>query len=378
MKIDNRGLPLSVLIAPDKFKGTLTAEQAAKAIARGWKTARPKDHLTELPISDGGDGFGPLLAHSFGANSQSAPTRNAAGQPIKGLYWVTSNETALVESANIIGLAMLPESHHRPLQNDSAGLGIILRHVEAQSTNQCIIGIGGSATNDGGFGVARELGWLFLDRHSQEILQWPNLVELTKIVPPQRTLSMAVTVAVDVLNPLLGPNGCTRVYAPQKGLKNEEIEGAEAALARLAEVWEIQMNKDAASLAGAGAAGGLGFGLHCFARAEIRSGFEIFAEAAQLDTLLCETDLVVTGEGAMDRQTVMGKGVGQLAQRAGAHDCQCIGLAGMVEDRPALSDRFAACYALNEIAGKDEAHNNAAHWLEKIAHQSAEVISELT
>jgi len=166
---------------------------------------------------------------------------------------------------------------------------------------------------------------------------------------------------------LLGPNGCTRVYGPQKGLREEYIPQAEAALARLAEVWGTQMGEDVASLPGAGAAGGLGFGLRCFAGAKIQSGFEIFAEAAGLDALLREVDVVVTGEGAMDRQTVMGKGVGELAKRARANGCRCVGLAGMVKDRPALAEVLDDCRALTDLTTTTEGQVNAARWLEKLA-----------
>ena len=361
-------LPLSILIAPDKFKGTLTAPQAAKAIARGWKAARPEDRLTQLPISDGGDGFGALMAGALGANSLTIETQDASHALTNVPYWIDSNSgTAIVESANILGLAMLSAKKRRPLVLDSHGLGIVLRDERFTDCRQIIIGIGGSATNDGGFGMARELGWRFENDRGKPICDWIDLVNLRKIHPTEIKLSSEIIVAVDVQNPLLGPNGCTRVYGPQKGLREEYIPQAEAALARLAEVWEAQMGEDVASLPGAGAAGGLGFGLRCFARAKIRSGFDIFAEAAGLDALLREVDVVVTGEGAMDRQTVMGKGVGELAKRARANGCRCVGLAGMVKDRPALAEVLDDCRALTDLTTATEGQVNAARWLEKLA-----------
>jgi glycerate 2-kinase len=359
-------LPLSILIAPDKFKGTLTAPQAAKAIARGWKAARPEDRLTQLPISDGGDGFGALMAEALGANSLTIETQDASQTQTNAPCWIDSG-TAIVESANILGLAMLSAKKRRPLALDSRGLGIVLRDERFTNCRQIIIGIGGSATNDGGFGVARELGWHFESDRGEPICDWINLVNLKKIHPTETKLSGEIIVAVDVQNPLLGPNGCTRVYGPQKGLREEYIPQAEAALARLAKVWDTQMGEDVASLPGAGAAGGLGFGLRCFAGAKIRSGFEIFAEASGLDALLREVDVVVTGEGAMERQTVMGKGVGELAKRARANGCRCIGLAGMVKDRPALAEVLDDCRALTDLTTATEEQVNAARWLEKLA-----------
>ena len=365
-------LSLSVLIAPDKFKGTLTAPQAAKAIARGWTTARPEDTLTQLPISDGGDGFGALMAGALRADPLTVQTQDASHAPTTAPCWnVYNSGTAIIESANILGLAMLPAEKRRPLALDSRGLGIVLRNENFADCRQQIIGIGGSATNDGGFGMAQELGWSFENAQGEPICAWVDLVDLQKIHPPETELPCEIIVAVDVQNPLLGPNGCTRVFGSQKGLRDEDIPRAEAALARLAEVWEAQTGEDAASLPGAGAAGGLGFGLHCYAEAEIRSGFEIFAEAAGLDALLREADVVVTGEGAMDRQTIMGKGVGELAKRARANGCRSFGLAGMIEDRPTLAKHLDDCRALTDLTTPAEAEADAARWLEKLARETA-------
>ena len=363
-------MPLSILIAPDKFKGTLTAPQAAKAIARGWKSARPKDRLTQLPISDGGDGFGALMAEALGANSLTIETQDASHALTNAPCWIDSNSgTAIVESANILGLAKLSSKKRQPLALDSRGLGIVLRDERFANCRQIIIGIGGSATNDGGFGMARELGWHFENDRGEPIYDWIDLVNLRKIHPTEAKLPGEIIVAGDVQNPLLGPNGCTRVYGLQKGLVEECIPQAEAALERLAEIWETQMGGDVASLPGAGAAGGLGFGLSCFAGAKIRSGFEIFAKAAGLNALLREIDVVVTGEGAMDRQTVMGKGVGELAKRARANGCHCVGLAGLVEDRPSLAEILDDCRALTDLTTATEGQENAARWLEKLARE---------
>jgi glycerate kinase len=365
-------LPLSILIAPDKFKGTLTAPQAAKSVARGWRAARPEDTLTQLPISDGGDGFGELMAEALSAESLTVQTQDAAHAPTDAPCWVVRNSgTAIIESANVIGLAMLAAEKRRPLELDSRGLGIVLRDEQFDECRQRIIGVGGSATNDGGFGMARELDWRFENARGEAICAWIDLVNLQKIHPPKSKFSGETIVAVDVQNPLLGPDGCTRVFGPQKSLREDDIPKAEAALSRLAEVWEARAGEDAASIPGAGAAGGLGFGLHCFAGAKIRSGFEIFAEAAGLEALLCEADVVITGEGAMDRQSVMGKGVGELAKRAGANGCRCIGLAGRVEDRPTLAGYLDDCHALTDLTSATEAEADAARWLEEVAREVA-------
>jgi glycerate kinase len=375
---------LSVLIAPDKFKGTLTAPQAARAIARGWKAARPKDRLTLLPISDGGDGFGPLLAKLMRAKGRVTTSCDAAHNDIRANWWFRGeSRTAIIESAKVVGLAMLRRPERNPMRLDSMGMGWLMNRCSRpgksrqKTARHAIIGIGGSATNDGGFGMAVGLGWRFLDATGKEIARWPHLSCLKKIVPPEPENPMAcllekVTVAVDVQNSLLGRNGCARVYGPQKGLRTRDMPKAEAALTRLAEVWESQTGEDAAGLAGAGAAGGLGFGLHCFAGAEIRPGFEIFAEAAGLAGLIKKADLIITGEGAMDRQTVMGKGVGELAKLARDHDCSCIGLAGQLEDALGLKELFLYCDALTRLTTMADAEAKPGHWLARLARNTAE------
>src|ERR1019366_4061038 len=166
-----------------------------------------------------------------------------------------------------------------------------------------IVGIGGSATNDGGFGMARALGWRFYNTHREELKEWWRLRELADARPPERALPYDITVAVDVANPLLGAKGCSRVYGPQKGLRPQDFELAEKCLDRLAAVLRKQHGIDSAKTAGAGAAGGLGFGLMAFAGARMESGFEVFARCARLDDRISEADLVITGEGRMDSQT---------------------------------------------------------------------------
>jgi len=229
--------------------------------------------------------------------------------------------------------------------------------------------------------MAKTLGWRFLDGDDQEINHWPNLVQLKKIIKPNFSEGYlcnlkSITVAVDVQNPLIGPNGCTRIYGPQKGLSEEDLPRAEAAITRLAEVWASQTGEDVAKLPGAGAAGGLGFGLHCFAGAKIRSGFEIFSETTGLEEILQEADIVTTGEGTMDRQTVMGKGVGELAKMARVKNCRCLGLAGHLEDQLELNDHFEQCRALSEITSHKKAQQAPAQWLEKLTAETAGKINE--
>jgi glycerate 2-kinase len=361
---------MRILIVPDKFKGTLTAHQAARAVARGWRSARPDDSLELLAMSDGGDGFGEVLSELLGAARRTVATVDAAHKRRRAVWWWQARDrVAIVESAKVNGLALMRPRKLHPFQLDTFGLGAILRAASRAAPRECIVGIGGSATNDGGFGLARALGWEFLDRTGNELDEWWRLLDLSHIQAPSTSLKLRVTVAVDVHNPLLGPQGCSRIYGPQKGL--HEFEFAEKCLGRMVSVLKQQHGIDCADVPGAGAAGGLGFGLLAFAGAKVESGFGLFARYARLDKRIRAADVVVTGEGAMDSQTRMGKGVGQIAALSAKLGVPCIGLAGVVDSSVKHSDIFAQARALTEITTSARAHAEAAHFLERLAAEIA-------
>jgi len=365
-------MPLRVLIAPDKFKGTLSAREAAAAIARGWRRSRPHDKLDLLPISDGGDGFGEVMSELLAAKVQRAKTVDAAHRPITATWWwEAKTRTAIVESANVIGLAMLPAGKFHPFTLDTFGLGAVFRAAHRRGAKQIIVGIGGSATNDGGFGLARALGWKFLGRAGKEIRRWTELNELAEVRPPVRGSQPRFVVAVDVQNRLLGMRGATRVYGPQKGLRPADFSRAECCLRRLATVIGIEIGHDFATERGAGAAGGLGFGLRAFVGARLQPGFALFAKRAKFLQRLRVTDLVITGEGAIDRSSAMGKGAGQLALECRALKIPCLGFAGRVIPARQARQLFTEVHALVEIATERQAKTRAGFWLERLAARVA-------
>lgn len=422
-------MPLKVLIAPDKFKGTLAAAAAAAAIARGWRAGRPMDELELLPISDGGDGFGGALSGLLRAGAQMVSTVDAAHRRLRARWWwEPESKTAIIESANVIGLALMPAKKFHPFALDTFGLGAVIRAAVAKGARRCFIGIGGSATNDGGFGVARALGWEFLDGAGNPVMEWTRLDELAELRPPKerrrksssphcthglgggniswtsaltpslsagereahppaygkdvfsrgfgsftgRMGGLELIVAVDVRNPLLGARGCTRIYGPQKGLATGDFAKAESCLRRLARVAREQLGRDGAGERGAGAAGGLGFGLRCFLGARLQPGFDLIARQTGLDRRLRAADLVITGEGAIDASTLMGKGVGELAARCFRLGIPCIGLGGNVAmARGGKQKYFARLHGLTELTGEKNARRNAALWLERLARRVA-------
>ena len=361
-------MPLKVLIVPDKFKGTLTARAAAQAIARGWRKARPNDSLNLLPMTDGGDGFGEVLSDLLGAKVQMARAVDAAHRPCKAQWWwAPKTKTAIIESANVIGLAMLPSKQFHPFELDTFGLGAVITAAAAKGARRCLLGIGGSATNDGGFGLARALGWEFLDTDGVPIEKWTELNRLVRIAAPQkRRWFKELVVALDVQNPLLGPQGATRVYGPQKGMRKKDFATAESCLKGLARVVKRHFRQDFAREPGSGAAGGLGFGLMAFADARTESGFDAFARYAALERRLAWADLVITGEGAIDRSTFMGKAVGQIATRCHKLRIPCIALAGMVTAKAERKQGFTKVQALTELTSLEQANAKPAHWLERL------------
>jgi glycerate kinase len=343
-----RGKRLHVLIVPDKFKGTMTARQAADAMARGWRRSRPGDRLTTLPATDGGDGFGAVMGGLLGARRRFVTTQNAAHVPCRSpWWWEPRHRIAVVESAAVIGLAMLPKHRFHPFELDTLGLGGLLQSIAKAQPRSCLIGVGGSATNDGGFGLALALGWKFFRQNGTPLRAWTELVHLARIEPPSTPwLAGKIVVALDVRNGLLGPRGATRVYGPQKGLQPEELMPAEACLRRLAAVWQRQFGSALARRPGAGAAGGLGFALMAFLGAHPRSGIEVFAEHATLDSRIQAADLVLTGEGSLDRSSLMGKGVGEIARRCRQWGKPCLGLSGVTDGSPQLRRAFESVHAL--------------------------------
>lgn len=363
---------MRVLVVPDKFKGTLSAEAAARAIAAGWRRTRPQDAVDLLPMSDGGDGFGPVIGGLLRARARSLPTSNAAGRPHRARWWwAPDRQTAIIEAAQSNGLALLPPGHFHPFDLDTFGVGRLIHAARRAGAKSCLIGIGGSATNDGGFGLARALGWRFLDQRGRGLLEWTQLDRLAEVVSPEPPPPPCeYVVATDVSNPLLGPRGASRIYGPQKGLTPRDLPRAEKCLAQLARVVHKRLGFDSRS-PGSGAAGGLGFGLQAFLGATRRLGFDLFSELADLDRRVARADLVITGEGSIDASTRMGKGVGQLLARCAQLGRPIILLGGRIQLRGPLPPGVRAAHSLMEFVGEQQAMTETARSLRRLAATAA-------
>jgi glycerate kinase len=327
-------------------------------------------------MSDGGEGFGEIIGGMMGGRRIDVLTVDCAGAGHPATFWwIKREETAVIETAEVNGLARLPPGKFHPFDLDTFGLGKIFGCAGFNlGVKKAIVGIGGSATNDGGFGLARSLGWKFLSDRD-EISAWTELDRLQKIEMPSKRIDIDLTIACDVQNPLLGPNGCSRIYGPQKGLREQDMLKAESCLARLAEVSKDTLGNDFAREPGTGAAGGLGFGLRAFLNGKFVPGFEVFAEACTLDDRLKDADIVISGEGAIDSQSLMGKGVGALFQRARQLRVKRIGLAGSLA--PDVKSQFAHDANLlllgivPDLASLDQAKAQPAKYLSLLASEAA-------
>jgi glycerate kinase len=325
-------------------------------------------------MSDGGDGFGEVLAGLLKLETEHVTTVDAAHRPCQATWWWgAESRTAVIESARVVGLALLPPKQYHPFQLDTSGLGALLQAAANLGASRHLIGIGGSATNDGGFGLAKALGWGFFTQQDRPILSWTELAALERIEPPRTPLALPeVLVAVDVQNLLLGPEGASRIYGPQKGLRQEDFTLAEAALRRLAEVAREQLGSLAASVPGSGAAGGLGFGLHCFFGARLESGYDVFARHAHLQDRIRSADLVITGEGAIDRSTLMGKGVGEVAKLCSQEQVPCVGLAGTLLRTSGETGPFTQLHGIvPDLAPFEAATSQPEFWLQRLAAETA-------
>jgi glycerate 2-kinase len=342
---------MRILIAPDKFKGALNAREVAENIAKGLRDALPDAKIDIVPMADGGEGTAEAICEARGGSWLKCKAHDPLGREIEARYaWIEDGKLAVMEMSEAAGMRRLSESERDPVRATTFGVGEMILDAASRGTNEMIIGLGGSATNDGGSGMARALGFRFdyEQEHEQEKDREcvTDLVNLSRIEKPQDLKLPKIIAAVDVQNPLLGENGATRVFGPQKGASEDELSVLERALTRLADVVAEEFGFDYRDTPGAGAAGGLGFGLMSFCGATIRSGFDVVAEAVGLESKMKGVDVVITGEGSLDRQTLEGKtptGVARLARKFGK---KVFAIAGRYDGNQQVHELFDEVYQL--------------------------------
>ncbi|MPZ28050.1 MAG: glycerate kinase [Micromonosporaceae bacterium] len=324
---------MRVLICPDKFAGTISAVDAAAALAAGWRGAAPGDQLVARPLADGGPGFLEVVAAATGGRRQPVPTVDPLGRPVDGWVLVTGRTTAYLESAQACGLQLLAPAERDPTVTSSYGLGQLLAAAVATGARELVVGLGGSATNDAGAGMLAALGAPAVDAAGHPLPPGgAALAEVAGLAGVPRLGGVSLVAATDVDHPLLGPDGATATFAPQKGATAQDLVRLEKAVGRFAAVLERDLPGCPAGLAGlpgGGAAGGLGAALLALGGRR-ESGIGLVRALTGLDEALATADLVITGEGSFDHQSVRGKVVAGVAAAARDRGVPCLVVAGRV------------------------------------------------
>jgi glycerate 2-kinase len=346
-------------VAPDKFKGTLSAGEAADAIAAGVASVFPEARITSVPMADGGEGTLDALMRCKGGKLLECEVEDPLGRPISAPIGLFEDGGAVVEMATASGLQLVV-GREEPLRASSRGTGrSIARAIETMGDGSLIVGVGGSASTDGGTGAATAIGWRFLDRSGRDLS--PGGAELARLesIAAPAVIPQSVVAACDVLTALTGEAGAARRFAPQKGATPEQVERLEAGLLKLEEVVERELALDLRRIPGAGAGGGMGAGLAAFFGADVRLGSDVVAGVVGLDGVLAGATLAITGEGRLDVASTTGKVPAGVAERAGRAGVPCLVVAGEV----ALTDDEVARAGYADAIGitsMDDRHGRPA------------------
>ncbi|MFI5457457.1 MAG: glycerate kinase [Isosphaerales bacterium] len=327
---------MRVVVAPDKFKGSMTALQAAEAMARGVAAAVPGATVDRVPMADGGEGTVDALVAATGGSYREVRVTGPLGEPVLARFGLLGDGlTAVIEMAAASGLVLVPAERRNPLIASTRGTGELLLAAIAAGARRVIVGIGGSATNDGGAGLGQSLGFRLFDDEGRDLEPGGgSLDRLARIDPSGRRPELdgvEIAVACDVTNPLCGPNGASTVYGPQKGASREMIEMLDRNLAQFADIMARDLGVAIKDLPGSGAAGGLGGGLVAFAAGKIEPGVDLVINAVKLEERLTNAALCLTGEGAIDGQSAFGKTAVGVARLARSLHCPTLALAGRID-----------------------------------------------
>ena len=373
---------MKILLIPDKFKGSLSATEVVAALSHGIRQVYPEAKIEYILASDGGEGFLDAVSRNRRVERVETMTSGPLGRPIQAYYlWDAEEQAAYVEMAMASGLELLSDEEKDPTKTTSCGTGLQIKDAIERGATDIYLGIGGSATNDGGIGMASALGYSFLDASGKKMEAiGANLNQLAKIIPPARALSHVQFFALnDVNNPLYGPRGAAFVYAPQKGATTDQIHVLDAGLRKLEKVVLNDLGQDAAHLPGAGAAGGFAYGLKVFCNAQFLSGSRFILQLAGAEKMIetVNPDLIITGEGKLDSQSLSGKMVQGVLGLGDIHKIPVVAFCGGLEISKEQAEAVGF-YDVLEIGEKDRSliYNleNAATLLEG---KSAEYMARL-
>lgn len=344
---------MKIVIASDSYKGSLSSKEVGVTIKKGINSVHPKADITVIPIGDGGEGTVEAMVDATNGHCVTAKVYSPIMERIVAEYGISGDgETAFVEMATASGLCLVPACQRNPYTATTLGTGHIMKSALDAGVKRMIIGIGGSATNDGGIGVASALGVRFLDEHGEDIaptnqgIESLDDIDISGLDP--RIKDVEIIVACDVNNPLTGENGASAIYGPQKGADAVMVKKMDANLKKFAQIVKRDVGIDIDQKAGAGAAGGLGAGLLAFFGADLKSGIDIVLDYLDFDSKIADADLVITGEGCFDYQTVMNKAPYGVARAAGKHNIKVIGISAVFGEKAEalLENGFDAIFSV--------------------------------
>lgn len=374
---------MKIVIAPQGFKGSLTALEIAQAIERGIKRVKPATDIVLVPVADGGDGTLQALVDSTGGHIVTSRVTDPLGRPVHAQWGALGDGvTAVIEMARSSGLALLRLDERDPLRTTTYGVGEVFKAALDAGHRRFIVGIGGSATNDGGAGMMQALGARLLDEEGHDLerggaaLAQISRIDVSGMDP--RTKGVEVVVACDVNNPLCGPDGASAVFGPQKGATPGMVKQLDAALARYAEVIERDLGVDIRTRPGAGAAGGLGAGLMAFLNADLRNGIDIVLEAVGLEHALEGAHLVITGEGQIDHSTIFNKSPVGVARLAKQRDLPVIAVAGSLGEGFRETHDLGIDSAFSLVNGPMTLDDALAQTDELLANLGEQIVRTLT
>lgn len=370
---------MKIIIATDKFKGSLDSFEACNAITRGIQKINSSHRLVSFPMADGGDGFARVMQFYFNTETVHCSTSDPLGRKIIASYqWDSRTRTAIVEVASASGLVLLKAEERNPMLTSTYGTGLLVRHAIELGAQHIILGLGGSATNDAGMGLLKALGFDFLDKSGEKLTPCGyNLSHVEKIDLPANIPVVKWDIATDVQNILFGPAGAAHVYAPQKGANEIQVKELDEGLRNFAAVLKRQTGKDIAVTSGAGAAGGIAAGLLAFFDATMKKGIELVMAASEIERSMEDADLLITGEGKIDHQTAEGKVVGGITGLANQYKIPCIAFCGVLdldEKRVKELGLERAFPILDGSVSADDAMKNAAGLLEQRAAMAIELL----
>jgi glycerate kinase len=368
---------VKILVAPDKFKGSLSAVAAADAITKGFREVWPEAEMISAPIADGGEGFADALRDALGGEWIVSRALDPIGREVEARFaWVEKEKLAIIDMSEASGLWRLKAEERAPLRASTYGTGQLMRRAMERGARKILVGLGGSATTDGGIGMAAALGYEFLTSDGEDLEAIPgNLLALIRIVRENALEMPEIVAACDVQNPLLGPRGAARVFGPQKGANEMDVVALEEGLLNLADLVAGDLECDFRETPGAGAAGGIAFGLMSFCGAKICSGFDLLAETLRLEERIAACDLVITGEGRIDGQTLEGKGPAGVALLARKQGKPVLAFAGSIAESAAVGSLFdALCAIIDEPVSLDTAMARGAEYLTRSARRAARLL----